>query len=253
MHGTYFAWSLSDDTITERFTMPHPNFPKHQSGFTLIEIAIVLVIIGLLLGGILKGQELINSARVKNLGTDFRNIPVFIYGYQDKFKALPGDDSAAATRFTGGEAATEGTLGNGVIEGAWNDGKGSGTESYLFWQHVRLAGLAPGGTTPGDASYLPTNASGGTIGIQSGTTDAAKTPVKDADGKAIGGAYIICSTGILGKFVKQLDIQMDDGKTDSGSMMATPTDAYAPGKTATPTTGEGSINDAASYTVCMGV
>ena len=69
--------------------MPHPTFSRRQSGFTLIEIAIVLVIIGLLLGGILKGQELINSARVKNLATDFRNIPVFIYGYQDKFRALP--------------------------------------------------------------------------------------------------------------------------------------------------------------------
>ena len=40
---------------------------RNQSGFTLIEIAIVLVIIGLLLGGVLKGQELINSAKVKNL------------------------------------------------------------------------------------------------------------------------------------------------------------------------------------------
>lgn len=46
-------------------------FKRRQSGFTLIEIAIVLVIIGLLLGGILKGQELINSARVKNLASDF--------------------------------------------------------------------------------------------------------------------------------------------------------------------------------------
>ena len=51
-----------------------------QSGFTLVEIAIVLVIIGLLLGGVLKGQELINSAKVKNFATDFRNIPLFIYG-----------------------------------------------------------------------------------------------------------------------------------------------------------------------------
>ena len=50
---------------------------RNQSGFTLIEIAIVLVIIGLLLGGVLKGQELINSAKVKNLATDFRNIPVY--------------------------------------------------------------------------------------------------------------------------------------------------------------------------------
>ena len=65
---------------------------RSQSGFTLIEIAIVLVIIGLLLGGVLKGQELINGARVKNLAMDFKNIPVLVYGYQDKFKALPGDD-----------------------------------------------------------------------------------------------------------------------------------------------------------------
>ena len=69
---------------------------RNQSGFTLIEIAIVLVIIGLLLGGVLKGQELINSAKVKNLANDFKNIPVFIYGYQDKYKALPGDQTQAS-------------------------------------------------------------------------------------------------------------------------------------------------------------
>jgi prepilin-type N-terminal cleavage/methylation domain-containing protein len=68
---------------------------SQQSGFTLVEIAIVLVIIGLLLGGILKGQELINSAKVKNIANDFRVIPTYIYAYQDKFKALPGDDKLA--------------------------------------------------------------------------------------------------------------------------------------------------------------
>jgi len=236
--------------------MHQPCFPRRQSGFTLIEIAIVLVIIGLLLGGILKGQELINSARVKNLATDFRNIPMFIYGYQDKFKALPGDDSNVVANVAGTKATT-GTQGNGVIDGNWNSTT-PGDESVAFWQHVRLAGLAPGITTipaaaalPGD--YNPKNASGGIIGIQSGTTTATSSPVVGADGKAISGAYIICSTGILGKFVKQLDIQMDDGKTDSGSMMATPTTGYALGKTATPTSGVGGIDDATTYTVCLGV
>jgi hypothetical protein len=103
---------------------------------------------------------------------------------------------------------------------------------------------------PGADGYLPTNASGGTIGIQSGTTDIEKTPITGADDKAIRGAYIICSTGILGKFVKQLDIQMDDGETDSGSMMATPTTGYAIGNAATATA---DIDDATTYTVCMGV
>jgi prepilin-type N-terminal cleavage/methylation domain-containing protein len=232
--------------------MHHPNFPRRQSGFTLIEIAIVLVIIGLLLGGILKGQELINSARVKNLAADFRNVPMFIYGYQDKFRTLPGDDPAVAAHLgTDGVQATTptGTQGNGVIESPWNSTT-STDESYLFWQQVRLAGLAPGVTTPGADGYLPTNASGGTIGIQSGTTDIEKTPITGADDKAIRGAYIICSTGILGKFVKQLDIQMDDGETDSGSMMATPTTGYAIGNAATATA---DIDDATTYTVCMGV
>lgn len=212
----------------------------------------MLVIIGLLLGGILKGQELINSARVKNLGTDFRNIPLFIYGYQDKFRALPGDDQAVVAHLgTTATPATAGvTLGNGVINGNWNSTTGA-DESVLFWQHVRLAGLAPGTTTvpttlPGD--YNPKNASGGIIGIQSGTTTPASAPVVGADGKAIGGAYVICSTSILGKFVKQLDIQMDDSNTAAGSMMATPTTSYAIGAAAAT-----SIDDATSYTVCMGI
>ena len=85
---------------------------RKSSGFTLIEIAIVRVIIGLMLGGVLKGQELINSAKVKNLAGDFRNIPVFIYGYQDKFKALPGDDSAASTH----ASASKNGDGKGVLQ-----------------------------------------------------------------------------------------------------------------------------------------
>src|SRR6476619_4397993 len=107
-----------------------------QTGFTLVEIAIVLVIIGLLLGGILKGQELLNSAKVKNLANDFRTIPTYIYGYQDKFKALPGDDAAATAHVNGAANATTpaGTIGNGLINGAWNSTTAS-DESYLFWQH----------------------------------------------------------------------------------------------------------------------
>ena len=90
---------------------------SQQSGFTLVEIAIVLVIIGLLLGGILKGQELINSAKVKNLANDFRTIPTYVYGYQDKFRAIPGDDGAAVAHVGTGAGAGNA---NGLIDGAWN-------------------------------------------------------------------------------------------------------------------------------------
>ena len=196
---------------------------KQQSGFTLVEIAIVLVIIGLLLGGVLKGQELINSAKVKNFATDFRNIPLFIYGYQDKFRAIPGDDMAVATNHLG--AAVGGvnvitastpagtTLGNGALNGAWNSTVVT-DESILFWQHVRLAGLAPGPTTAPAAAanvnaFVPHNAEGGIIGI----TGGGSTPIT-----GLTGSYIVCSQGILGKFAKQLDLTMDDGNPTTGSV-----------------------------------
>jgi prepilin-type N-terminal cleavage/methylation domain-containing protein len=230
--------------------MPQPHFPQRQSGFTLIEIAIVLVIIGLLLGGILKGQELINSARVKNLANDFRNIPLFIYGYQDRFRALPGDDPAAVAHVGGTLATTPaGVQGNAVIDGNWNSATLT-DESYLFWQHVRLAGFAPGSTNAAvPADYLPRNATGGRIGIQSGTNVAANSPIQSA-GVGIQDAYVICSEGILGDFVIQLDTQMDDGETAAGTMMATPTNGYAIGAVATATA---AINPALTYTVCMGI
>src|SRR6478735_3489802 len=74
---------------------------KRQQGFTLIEIAIVLVIIGLLLGGVLKGQELITSARVRNLITLQDGIKAAYFGFLDRFRALPGDYTAATTNING--------------------------------------------------------------------------------------------------------------------------------------------------------
>ena len=212
---------------------------SQQSGFTLVEIAIVLVIIGLLLGGILKGQELINSAKVKNIANDFRVIPTYIYAFQDKFKALPGDDAQVAVHVSGATLSTAGPVGNGVIDGAWNS-TAAADESFVFWQHVRLANLASGSTTLADPEYVPKNAVGGIIGISSTTT-----PQVHITGMT--GTYQICSKGLLGKFVKQLDIQMDDGNTATGSMRAV-LDTAALGTAAVATA---TIDEAAPYTVCM--
>jgi prepilin-type N-terminal cleavage/methylation domain-containing protein len=210
---------------------------SQQSGFTLVEIAIVLVIIGLLLGGILKGQELINSAKVKNIANDFRVVPTYIYAYQDKFRALPGDDAAVATHVTGGTPATgTGARGNGLIDGVWNAPETGTEESNIFWQHVRLANLAAGPTTPG-AGFGPLNAVGGRIGVSS-----AATPYITG----MTGTYQVCSTGIQGSFVKQLDIQMDDGNTATGSMRAVL--ASSAGGTPEATA---DIVDGQTYTVCM--
>lgn len=216
---------------------------SNQSGFTLIEIAIVLVIIGLLLGGVLKGQELINSAKVKNLAGDFKNIPVYIYGYQDKFKALPGDDYAVVAHVAGTLATTPaGTQNNGVINGAWNSTTQT-DESYLFWQHIRLAGFGPGSTTVGSADYIQKNAVGGDIGITNSGTDIPITGIK--------GTYVVCSNGIPGKFAKQLDTTLDNGDSTSGSVLFGTSDAAATTKlpSAAPAA---EIVDDRTYLVCMG-
>ena len=218
---------------------------SQQSGFTLVEIAIVLVIIGLLLGGILKGQELINSARVKNLANDFRVVPTYIYAYQDKFRALPGDDANASTHMNCTPTTCTNGNGNGVIDGNWNASSG---ESFQFWQQVRYANLAAGTTDPSvPASYVPQNAVGGIIGITSATTGPS--------GQTLGtitGTYVVCSSGILGKFAKQLDIQMDDGNTKTGSMQVLGDGSgtlIGSGGSAVDTA---SIDDSKTYQVCMG-
>jgi prepilin-type N-terminal cleavage/methylation domain-containing protein len=213
---------------------------KKQTGFTLIELAIVLVIIGLLLGGVLRGQELINSARVKSMIRDFQNTQVFLYGYQDRFRALPGDDAGVVGRNFGGTlATTDGPVGNGQIGGAWNANTAT-SEATLFWEHVRLAGFAPGPTAAGVAGFLPTNANGGAIGIQSiGAGFATIT--------GMAGSFAICSDGIIGRDAIDMDTQIDDGNTATGNMRTVVQGAPGPG------VANAAIVPAANHTVCMSI
>ena len=210
---------------------------NHQKGFTLVEIAIVLVIIGLLLGGVLKGQELINSAKVKNLANDFRNTPLFIYGYQDKFKRLPGDDPDVVARFAGTKATTPtaANVGNGLIDGSW-DSTTLTDENVLFWQHVRFAGLASGSTDFSDITKasLPSNAEGGKVGIQ------MSSPIKD-----LNGTYYLCSRGINSKLAQQLDTTLDDGAGSTGTLRA------QEGLTTSSTTVGVDYTASKTYTVCL--
>ncbi|HKB81711.1 MAG TPA: prepilin-type N-terminal cleavage/methylation domain-containing protein [Burkholderiales bacterium] len=118
---------------------------NQNQGFTLIEIAIVLVIIGLLLGGVLKGQELITSARVRNLISQQDGIKAAFFGFQDRFRALPGDYTAATTNITG--AGGNGN-GNGQIEPLGTVITGSKPqEDVLTWDHLSHAGFINGSYT----------------------------------------------------------------------------------------------------------
>jgi prepilin-type N-terminal cleavage/methylation domain-containing protein len=120
---------------------------KQQGGFTLIEIAIVLVIIGLLLGGVLKGQELITAARVRNLISTQDGVKAAYFGFLDRYRALPGDFGAAATTIPGCNVAP--VCVNGNSNGQIN-ANGTGTpaatidEQNATWEHLSKAGFITG-------------------------------------------------------------------------------------------------------------
>src|SRR3989440_7474298 len=161
------------------------NSVRKEQGFTLVEIAIVLVIIGLLLGGILKGQEMITQAKIKNVIADFSGVSAAYHGYVDRYKKIPGDDPCAGGTVQLGNCgtttgrwigATAGD-GNGVVAGTYNTTTAA-NESRQWWDHLRRAGFVSG---VGDQQ--PVNALSGMLGVQTG--DAAATPaatLKDAGG-----------------------------------------------------------------------
>jgi prepilin-type N-terminal cleavage/methylation domain-containing protein len=131
---------------------------RKQTGFTLIEIAIVLVIIGLLLGGVLKGQELITSARVRNLAQMQDGFKAAFFGFQDRFRALPGDYNGLLA-----QANISGVLANGGCTGAVNGGGNADGkidlvgESIIAWEHMSKAGFITGSYTCAAATNDTTN------------------------------------------------------------------------------------------------
>jgi prepilin-type N-terminal cleavage/methylation domain-containing protein len=180
-----------------------------QGGFTLVEIAIVLVIIGLLLGGILKGQEMITQAKIKNVVADFSGVSAAYYGYQDRYRAIPGDDQNAGTRWTVAPAAVPGT-GDGVVRGKYNS-QADADESRKWWDHLRRAGFVSG-----SGYSQPFNAVAGIIGVQTGDGAAAPAVIAPMMGGISG--LMVCSTNLPDKIAIAIDTQMDDGAPDKGTV-----------------------------------
>ncbi len=183
------------------------SFNRHrQSGFTLVEIAIVLVIIGLLLGGVLKGREMITNAKIKRVENDFAGVSAAIYAYQDRYGALPGDDPAASTRFSGTWTASDNGNGNGNISGGWNS-LNNAAESRKVWKHLRGAGLIAGPVDNTAASYQqPSNAFGGLMGL-------------DLNIYNLSGHNIVFGE-IPGDIAQILESRGDDSVPSSGSIQA---------------------------------
>jgi prepilin-type N-terminal cleavage/methylation domain-containing protein len=188
-----------------------------QKGFTLVEIAIVLVIIGLLLGGILKGQEMITQAKIKNVIADITGVSAAMYGYQDRYRALPGDDRGATARWTSAPAlpAPVANNGNGVIEGTYNSATAT-DESRLFWDHLRRAGFISGA-----GNEQPFNAVSGRTGVQTGDGAGGANGVLGIVGNTQHfNNLILCTANLPDKIAVSIDAQMDDGNGQAGSVRA---------------------------------
>ena len=177
-----------------------------QAGFTLVEIAIVLVIIGLLLVGVLQGQEMIENTKVKTLVSDMKSIQAAYNGYIDRYKALPGDESAAVMTARGW-AGTGGAVAvaNGLlvaVPGAATFALAAASEHEGFWRALRASGLLTGDPTAVAAAAHPKHSMGGVMGIASNPGVAVPTVL------GLPGVFV-CANGLTTKQAAAIDVLVD--------------------------------------------
>lgn len=210
---------------------------KKQAGFTLIEIAIVLVIVGLLLAGVLKGQEMIENGRVKAAANDLNGVAAAYSSYLDRYKRLPGDDGLAPALVARGAAWAGMAAGdvNGVIAApaatAFNP---AGTEAEFFFRHLRAAGFLAGNPADVGLNALPTNAWGGRTTVVSAAVQGRPAA-----------RFLVCMGSVPGKSAAALDVQLDDGRANQGSLRAT-----LGANNIIPGVAPAAYNEDQTYTVC---
>ncbi len=239
--------------------------PRHHHAFSLVELSIVLVILGLLTGGVLAGQSLIKAAELRSIGTEYSRYATAAKTFRDKYSALPGDMSNA-TDFWGAIAScpASGTSNpSGTCNGNGDGMIGPSTsaidveERFRFWHHLVLASLIEGNYSGTSVDQEATAQNVPTSKLQNGlwyainrlfTNSSATWFPGDDYGNTFyfGGqlANLGPITGILAPSdAWSVDKKMDDGRPSTGSVMAinrsTCTDAVSVG------------NDNASYLLAI--
>lgn len=224
--------------------MQHDRSTLRYHAFSLVELSIVLVILGLLVGGVLAGQSLIRASELRAITAERDRFVAAIFTFRDKYFLLPGDLNNAfqfwgATCGTNTTTISTGCNGNG--DGAIGMSVAGGTyENVLAWEHLARAGLIEG-------SYDGTGAvSGSNVGLSSTNIPASKLSgnywnLGDAPAEALNfpgttgfGSELLLSLGSLDPAYTPdswvgtasltlvetygIDRKIDDGQSDNGKV-----------------------------------
>jgi len=187
---------------------------RRQKGFTLVEIAVVLVIIGLLLGGVLKGQELISSARVRNLADQQSGIQAAYFGFQDRYRAVPGDmPKANAEEAIGVTINTDAsaTDGNGRLE---EPAGANWPELNGVWEHLSKAGFIKGSYNGSDSAPEAGNADVSPLNVFSSPVVMARHD--GYAGNSTDRLLLHMGQNVPADIARELDTKLDDGRPETG-------------------------------------
>jgi type II secretory pathway pseudopilin PulG len=192
-----------------------PRRRRPPAGFTLVEVALIVLIVGFLIALVVQGQQLIRNSRVRTLLAQQDAVITAVLGFQDRYRALPGDYRDAAGAIACVPACLGGN-GNGRI-----DSTGSPPESILVWAHLSGAGFLTAAftATSGTASPAPDNTP---RNIYGGYMQVVFDDRWSHSGNTVRRHNIKTGSGIPVDVIAELDRKLDDGLPTSGRFQFAP-------------------------------